>query len=146
MAAGATVGTQPEVWRHTVARPGKTATILLVEDEAFVRNVTCEVLQAIGYRVMCAKNSAEGSGLHERFSEEIELLITDVVLPGENGHALAERLQRRNPDLKVLLVTGYAEQMKFSGQGYFECLAKPFSSAALVERMQRLLDPTGFRV
>ena len=145
MAAGTAVAQQAG-WQHTIAHAGKTATILLVEDEAFVRNVTCEVLQATGYRVMCAKNSAEGSSLHERFSEEIDLLITDVVLPGENGQALAEKLRRKKLDLKVLLVTGYADQMKVSGESSFECLAKPFSSAVLLERLRRLLEPAMFRV
>lgn len=145
MAAGTAIA-QENGWSHTIAHAGKTATILLVEDEPFVRNVTCEVLQVTGYRVICAKNSAEGFGLHERFRDEIDLLITDVVLPGESGQALAERLSKRHPDLKVLLVTGYADQMKLSGEGSFECLAKPFSSAVLLERMRRLLDPATFRV
>lgn len=126
---------QGEFWHRAL---GETATILLVEDEAFVRNVTCEVLEAAGYRVMAAENSAEGDSLHEKHCDEIDLLITDAVLPDQNGQALAAKLRSRNPALKVLLVTGYADQMKRLQAQAFEYLAKPFSSADLVVRVKQL--------
>src|ERR1035441_10058262 len=64
-------------------------TILLVEDEAFVREVTCEVLRSAGYRVLAAKNAAEAMRIYEARGDEVELLIRDVVLPGESGRVLA---------------------------------------------------------
>lgn len=60
-------------------------TILFVEDEALVRDVTCEVLRSAGYRVLTAKNGAEAVRLYEAFGDEVELLLSDVVLPGESG-------------------------------------------------------------
>jgi CheY-like chemotaxis protein len=115
-------------------------TILFVEDEAFVRDVTCEVLRSAGYRVLSAKNAAEALVSYDVRRGEVELLLTDVVLPGETGLALAGRLRREDPDLKVLLVTGYAEQMGKREEKHEECLAKPFSTEVLLRSVRRLLD------
>ena len=60
-------------------------TILFVEDEAFVREVTCEVLRSAGYRVLVANNAAEAAGIYDQRRGEVELLLSDVVLPGEMG-------------------------------------------------------------
>lgn len=125
-----------------LAEPVGTAgseTILLVEDEVFVREVTCEVLQLEGYRVLLAKNAVEAVHVYEQCGGEVELLLTDIVLRGETGRALAERLRRKNPDLKVLLVTGYAEQMGLREDNQ-ECLAKPYSTEVLLRRVRQRLD------
>jgi two-component system cell cycle sensor histidine kinase/response regulator CckA len=122
-------------------------TILLVEDEAFVREVTCEVLRSAGYRVLTAKNAAEATGFFDVQCGEVELLLSDVVLPGETGRVLAGKLRRQNPRLKVLLVTGYGEQMGLletvDGAKHEvereQCLAKPFSSEVLLRRVRQLL-------
>jgi len=116
-------------------------TILFVEDEAFVRGVTCEVLRSAGYRVHTAKHAAEALRVYDEGRGEIDLLLTDVVLPGETGRALAARLRRENPGLKILLVTGYAEQMGLTGEMHEELLAKPFSSEVLLRRVAQLLEP-----
>jgi two-component system cell cycle sensor histidine kinase/response regulator CckA len=114
-------------------------TILLVEDEAFVREVTCEVLQAAGYRVLTAKNAAEAMRLYDQRSDEVDLLLTDVVLPGETGLTLGCRLRRENPNLRILLVTGYVEQMGWRETKAEECLPKPFSTEALLLRVRQVL-------
>ncbi len=116
------------------------ATILYVEDEAFVREVTCEVLRSAGYRVLSAKNAAEATRMYEKTGCDVELLLSDVVLPGESGLVLAGKLRRANPQLKILLVTGYPEQMGVQDAMHAECLAKPFSSEVLLERVRGLLD------
>jgi CheY-like chemotaxis protein len=118
-------------------------TILFVEDETFVREVTCEVLRAAGYRVLPAKNAAEAMRVYDARRSEVELLLTDVVLPGETGRALAGKLRRENPDLKVLLVSGYAEQMGCEEAPYQDCLAKPFSTEVLLRRVRQLLKSKG---
>jgi two-component system, cell cycle sensor histidine kinase and response regulator CckA len=123
----------------------KARTILLVEDEAFVREVTREVLRSAGYRVLTAKNAGEAMRIYEARGHEVELLLSDVVLPGESGRVLAGRLRRENPWLKILLVTGYAEQMGLRGTMQEECLAKPFSTEVLLERVRQLLDRVGLR-
>ncbi|MFZ1139490.1 MAG: response regulator [Candidatus Sulfotelmatobacter sp.] len=134
-------------WRRVVQEDtlGGAETILLVEDEAFVREVTCEVLQSTGYRVLTAKNAAEAKCVYEQRGGEVDLLLTDVVLPGETGRALACRLQRETPLLKILLVTGYAEQMGLREAKAEELLAKPFSTETLLRRVRQLLDRSGLR-
>jgi two-component system, cell cycle sensor histidine kinase and response regulator CckA len=113
-------------------------TILLVEDEAFVREVTSEVLRSAGYTVVAARSACEAIAAYGEQRGEVELLLTDVILPGETGRVLAGMLRRNNPKLKVLLVTGYAEQMRLGeSEG---CLAKPYTSGALLRRVRQALD------
>ncbi len=125
------------------ADAGKLAeaeTILLVEVEGFVREVTGEVLRSAGYRVLTAANGAEAGRMYAERRGKVDLLLTDVVLPGETGRALAGRLRREDPKLKVLVVTGYAEQMGRSAGLEEELLAKPFSTAVLLGRVRQVLN------
>jgi two-component system, cell cycle sensor histidine kinase and response regulator CckA len=117
-----------------------TQTVLLVEDEPFVRSVASEVLRAAGYRVLIAKDAKEASRAYDARFRAVDLLLTDIILPGENGRALAVRLRRENPRLKVLLITGYVEQMGQESGGIEECLAKPFSVDVLLRKVRQILD------
>jgi two-component system, cell cycle sensor histidine kinase and response regulator CckA len=119
--------------------------ILLVEDEAFVREVTSEVLQSAGYRVLTAKDAVEAARAYEQNCGEVDLLLTDVILPGETGCALAAKLRRSNPGLNVLLVTGYVEQMELREAGCAEPLVKPFSAGVLLRRVREAIDCRGFQ-
>ena len=116
-----------------------TETILLVEDEGFVREVASEVLKSAGYNVLAAKSAIEASHVYDQHGSSVNLLLTDVILPGENGRALASRLKRQNPALLVLLITGYAKQMVTS-QRQPECLSKPFSASVILRKVRQLLD------
>jgi len=120
--------------------PACLETILFVEDEAFVREVTCELLRSAGYEVLVAKEASEALRIYEERGSEVALLLTDVMLPGETGRTLAGRLRRQNPVLKVLYVTGYAEQMATCESAREAFLAKPFSSDALLERVRQVLE------
>jgi two-component system, cell cycle sensor histidine kinase and response regulator CckA len=126
--------------RHMPEQTAGKETILVVEDHAFVREVTCKVLQGVGYRVLSARDSAEAVRRHETNRGEIDLLITDVILPGENGRVLAGKLRTRAGRLRVLFVTGYAEQIGLLNEDAVACLAKPFSSRTLLESVRRVLD------
>jgi two-component system, cell cycle sensor histidine kinase and response regulator CckA len=130
--------------------PAEEETILLVEDEAFVREVTSEVLHSAGYRVLAAKNAVEADRLYSAYRDaqcgEIGLLLTDVVLPGESGRELSRRLRRENPGLKTLLVSGYVEQLARLEAEREEFLAKPFSTEALLRRVKHLLQQANFPV
>jgi len=132
-------------WRPTMEKgvPENEQTILLVEDEKFVREVTREVLQSAGYRVLAAENSLEAASLYELHGTQVELLLTDMILPGETGLALAYRLRRENPRLNLLLVTGYAMQAELRGLEAEEVLAKPFSTETLLQRIRHLLNDEG---
>jgi two-component system, cell cycle sensor histidine kinase and response regulator CckA len=117
-----------------------TQTVLFVEDEAFVRGVASEVLSSAGYRVLVAKDASEAVRTYEAQLGEVDLLLSDVILPGESGRELAARLRRDNPRLKVLLITGYVEQMPLHAAGGEECLAKPFSVDVLLRKVRQVLD------
>jgi len=120
-------------------------TILVVEDESFVREVTQEVLESAGYRVLIAQNAAEATEIYRERGTEVDLLLTDVILPGETGKQLASKLRWAQPRLRVLFVTGYAEQMGIRRGANEDCLAKPFSADALLERVQRMLAQPEFQ-
>ena len=128
-------------WYRTGVEPTAGAeTILFVEDEPFVRDVTREVLRAAGYKVVVAQNAAEAVREYERGCGSADLLLTDVVLPGESGRVLAGKLKKTNPGLKILFVSGYGEQMGVRDGNGEECLAKPFSTGVLLRRVRQVLD------
>jgi DNA-binding response OmpR family regulator len=131
---------EDRTWKLGAKREdGAAGTILLVEDEGFVREVTSEVLRSGGYRVLTAKNAVEAEHEYLQHRGEVDVLLTDVILPGENGRSLAERLRLSDPTLKILLVTGYAEQMGSLGTGE-DYLAKPFSTRELLARVKQVMD------
>ena len=144
MAIGAAVVEEEQLYQPKLDCPEQrapaAATILLVEDEAFVREVTGEVLRSAGYRVFIARNPKEAELLHEKYGDEMDLLITDIVLPGEDGCALAQKLREKQPRLRVLFVTGYGNRMEGHDGDELDWLAKPFSSLALLERVGKLLN------
>ncbi len=92
--------------RSQVANP---PVILLVEDESIVREVTREVLKHAGYAVLECSNAKEALHLARQHAGRIDLLLTDVVMPGMNGADLACHLQRMQPDLITILMSGYAQ-------------------------------------
>ncbi len=114
-------------------------TILFVEDENFVREVTAEVLRSAGYVVLAAKDAIDAVRRYGNWLGNVDLLLTDVILPGETGCALASRLRSENSNLKVLFVTGYPEQMGRPDSLYEALLAKPFSTGALLKSVRALL-------
>jgi two-component system cell cycle sensor histidine kinase/response regulator CckA len=137
----------PEVRTWQLGAAGEdraAATILLVEDEVFVREVTTEVLLSAGYRVLAARNAAEAEQAYVQRCGEVDLLLTDVILPGENGRSFAARLRLRHPTLKILLVTGYAEQMGLPENEREKCLAKPFSTRELLEKVNEMIHVRDF--
>ncbi len=115
----------------------QTATILLVDDEELVRAGTSEMLCDLGYEVLQADSGAEALRLL-RSGIEIDLLITDFLMPGMNGVALIEHAMTLNQHLKVLLITGYSTIAEGPG-AHLARLAKPFRQAELSRRVADLL-------
>lgn len=117
-------------------------TILLVEDEAFVRKVTAEVLESAGYTLIIAGSGTEALQACRRCSEPVDLLLADVVMPGMNGRELATQFVLLYPGTQVLLMTGYAKQLAFSDLAPDDkkYLAKPFTIRMLLRRVRELLD------
>jgi two-component system cell cycle sensor histidine kinase/response regulator CckA len=125
------------------AELGGTETILLVEDEQVVRTLVQEMLETAGYRVVAAETPARALELAQVHEGEIDLLLTDVVMPGMSGRDLADRLVAMRPGLRVLYTSGYTRDA-ISNQGVLESgtafLEKPFSSAALGRAVRDALD------
>lgn len=129
--------------RAAHVRGGAGETILLVEDEAGVRDLAARILRALGYRVIVA---TDGASALERARHEprIDLLFTDVMLPGGmNGPQLASELTRRRPGLPVLYASGYSEEIT-TGRGQLQpglrFLAKPYARKALAEAVGAALN------
>ncbi|MCC7180216.1 MAG: response regulator [Acidobacteria bacterium] len=126
-------------------RPGERGheTLLLVEDEEFVRELVRDFLRADGYTVIEAPSAEDALGLLADNRLRIDLLITDVVLPGINGAALAEQLSRRMPHMLALFMSGYPGDSMFGGE-VFEpgtaFLPKPFTRQTLTGKVREVLN------
>jgi two-component system NtrC family sensor kinase len=121
---------------------GKQETVLVVEDDADVRAYVVETLSALNYRVREAANAEAALGILSD-SGPVDLLLTDVVMPGINGRDLAEAAQQRRPGLKVLYMTGYSRNA-IVHQGRLDAgvalMQKPFSQDALAMRVRSMLE------
>lgn len=118
-------------------------TILLVEDEEMVRNLVLRILKSNGYQVLATAKGTEAIGICKAYKGRIDLLITDVVMPGMGGRLLADRLHRMLPSLKVLFIPGYTDDVVIR-QGVSEqereLLRKPFANEALLLKVREILD------
>lgn len=118
-------------------------TILVVEDQPEVRALLSDALEMLGYRVLAAAHPDEGLAIADERAEEIDLVLTDIVMPGMNGPELAQRLMLRHPFLRVVYLSGHgAEALGALGvPGNSAVLKKPFTMDALIERVSGALDP-----
>jgi CheY-like chemotaxis protein len=137
-----------EVPRPAVDAPGPTSgreTILLVEDEDAVRVIVSAVLRRQGYRVLEASSPSGACVIFERHAAEIDLLLTDVVMPEMNGPTLAQRLVSLRPELRILFISGYADMTTppASGNPNVSFLSKPFQASVLSERVRQMLARPG---
>ncbi len=125
--------------------PQAVGTILLVEDEANLRRLSLESLQRQGYTVLEAEDGAAALQLAAHHSGIIHLLLTDVVMPGMNGRELARRVANIRPNVKVLYMSGYTENV-IDRNGTIdpgvELLQKPFSMSELVSKIREVLGAT----
>ncbi len=116
-------------------------TVLLAEDEEAVRTLTCEFLQSAGYNVLTAADGVEALEVAQRLGSSIQLLLTDVVMPRMRGPELAERLRSLLPNLKVVFISGYSEELHGSAglppDATF--VQKPFSREVLLQQLRDVL-------
>lgn len=121
-------------------------TIILVEDDDMVREVAVRLLKRQGYRVHAYANGGEAMMAAGEISEEFNLLITDVVMPGINGRILAQNLRALRPSMKVLFTSGYTGDVMIHhgmlDEG-IEFIAKPYTLEQLAQRVRDVLDATG---
>ena len=121
-------------------------TILLVEDEAPLREIARETLEEHGYRVIEASGADEAIDIARRHAEPIHLLLTDVVMPKMNGRVLAESLAATRPGIKVLYMSGYtADVIAHSGvlEAGVVLVEKPFTALVLLRRLREVLGEAG---
>jgi CheY-like chemotaxis protein len=122
---------------------GGPETILVVEDERAVRSLVKEILETNGYSVLEAGNADEALRAAQAYAGTIDLLLSDVVMPGMSGPSLAVQLRAMRPSIEVLFMSGYAEEplelrgIVEKGAGF---LAKPFTLAALTRKVREVLD------
>ncbi|MBZ5559748.1 MAG: response regulator [Acidobacteriia bacterium] len=130
-----------DVPRTLAETSNETATVLLVEDDEAVRLIISAVLQREGFRVLEASTAGAAGEIFERQSAEIDLLLTDVIMPEMNGPALAQRLIAARPELRVLFISGYADQSTSPGPDHRHVgfLSKPFQASMLVQRVRQML-------
>ncbi|HXX93989.1 MAG TPA: ATP-binding protein [Planctomycetota bacterium] len=124
-------------------RPSGRESLLLVEDEEAVRSLAREVLRQSGYRVLEARDGPEALRRCAEHDGSIDLLVTDVVMPGMSGSEVAERVRLARPGIKVLYMSGYTDSAVFHHgvrQGETEYLEKPFTPDALARKVRDVLD------
>jgi signal transduction histidine kinase/ActR/RegA family two-component response regulator len=119
-------------------------TVLLVEDEEAVRVLARKTLEGYGYRTLDAGHGEEALKRSKEYGKKIDLLLTDVVMPGMSGREVADRLSLLHPEIKVLYMTGYADSA-IVHHGILEpgtaLLLKPFTPDALAQKVREILDP-----
>jgi DNA-binding NtrC family response regulator len=118
-------------------------TILLVEDNAPLLGLACKILRRFGYRVLTATSAEAALDLCAREENIVDLLITDVVLPGLSGPALADELKARWPQLRTLLMSGYTDDNMVRHavvDGRRPFLQKPFSPETIARKVRMVFD------
>ena len=124
--------------------PRGAETVLVIEDDSFVRGYAVGTLESLGYRVIVASDGREGLDKLSQYGDEIDVLFSDIVMPGGlGGWELAERAQQQQPGLKVLLTSGYPlETMtaNFRPNIKSAILHKPYRKAELARRLREMLD------
>src|SRR5207302_10222538 len=138
----------PERLREPAATgtvPVGSETILLVEDQVEVRNVTRRLLAARGYQVLVAGSGDEALRLSQQHTGPLHLLLTDVVMPGRSGGEVARLLTAARPSLKVLYLSGYTDE-SIVHHGVLDpgvaFLQKPFTAEALARKVREVIDAT----
>ena len=134
----------------TVAAPVLAAdthgkeTILVVEDQDDVRHLTLMALSKFGYTVHCAAQGEEAIAFSRQFEGTIDLLLTDVIMPGMNGRQVAERLAIERPAMRILYMSGYsADAIAHRGvlEPGLDYIQKPFSAESLAAKVRKMLGP-----
>jgi PAS domain S-box-containing protein len=141
-AEGAAADEKEATAAQNTAKNRGTATILLAEDDSQVRNLAASILKREGYTVLVAENAGEGLAMGGGFGGDIDLLLTDVIMPDMNGKELFERLSPAQPRMRVLYMSGYTDDV-IAHHGVIDegvnFIEKPFTVHALVAKIAEIL-------
>jgi len=117
--------------------------ILLVEDDMSVRRLAAEILTRLGYSIVIARDGEEAETICENIEKPVELVITDIIMPGKNGNELFEELKKKWEDLKCLYISGYPETTIPGNESTYlnaPFLQKPFRPQALAQKVRDIID------
>lgn len=119
-----------------------TATALVVDDDSVVRRVVTATLERSGFTVYGSRSGDRGLSCFLEHSDEIDVVLTDVVMPSMSGPEMVEHILQHRPEIKVLFMTGYnaSHVLPSNHAKRFSVLGKPFSPAALVKAVRECLD------
>jgi len=126
-----------------VVIPKGNETILLIEDEKKVREITALMLKSLGYNVLEASNGDEAISIAKEYIKPIDLVLSDVVMPGITGFDMVDRIREKHPEIKVLFMSGYTDNVIVhhgilkEGVNFIQ---KPFSLKAIAEKIRSILD------
>ena len=128
--------------RKAIAKQYISILDLVAEDADLIRKLTREILEVRGYNVIEASDGEEALQICKSYVGTIHLTLSDVIMPGMNGRELAEQAVRLRPDMKVLLMSGYADEITRSGYIHpgFHFIEKPFTSNSLALKVREVLD------
>jgi len=123
-------------------QPASPATVLLVEDEVPVRQFVRRALELGGYRVVEAASGQDALWILSKYPDSVDLILTDVVMPGMSGRLMADTLANRQSTVKMIFMSGNAELVRVLNGGVMEgdTLLKPFTSCMLLERVRQALE------
>ena len=134
---------KPEKVDQPTGLPGGTETVLVVEDEDTLRTLCERILGDLGYQVMTARNGAEAIALAQGYGDRIDLLLTDVVMPGMSGRELATQLVLHHPEMQVLFMSGYPDDA-IGKHGVLDegvsFIGKPYTPLALARKVREVID------
>jgi len=119
-------------------------TILVVDDEELIIDVTKNILSKLGHSVETARNGHEAIAIYEKNREKIDLVLLDVIMPGMGGGTTFDHLKTLNPDIKVILASGYGltgEAADIMKRGCHSFIQKPFRIRELTQKIHDALEP-----
>ena len=116
--------------------------VLVVDDEAVVRRLVCAILERAGFAVLEAGSGAEALNVFQQHRSVINLLLTDIIMPGMAGTELVENIRKTDTSIPVLFMSAFCDRLD-PRMGQFGCIAKPFTNTELIGTIQTVLDKAG---
>ena len=128
---------------RTLTMPGGDETILIVDDDASIRSMIADTLQPLGYNVLKASSGDEALDLSRASHQQIDLILSDVIMPGMNGRQLVDAIQKEQPGILCILMSGYTDNVIAQHgvlQAEYTLINKPLLPVALANRIREVLD------
>jgi len=112
--------------------------VLVVDDEAVVRRLVCTILERAGFAVLAAGSGAEALDVFQQHRSRINLLLTDILMPGMAGTELVVNIRKMEPNISILFMSAFCDRLDPQTE-QFGCIAKPFTNTELIDTIQTVL-------